>query len=511
MTPTHTTKPSTAQSYPRDAAAMARTNPLIIQGGMGVAMSSWRLARTVASLGHLGVVSSVGIGSVLARRLWSGDEDSRRVLRTFPVASTAREIEERYWLPAGKNVGTRPPTSEMWSLEPTPRQERLTVAGAFVEVSLAREGHNNPVGINLLEKIALPNLSALYGAILAGVDTVIMGAGIPLRIPGALDALARHALATYPIFVDGASKDDDYRIRFDPSVTFPDWQDRPALVRPRFLPIVSSNVLAQALLKRADGRIDGFVIEAPTAGGHNAPPRGAGELNDKGEPIYGPRDVVDLEKMKDLGLPFWLAGSRGRPHGLREALSLGAVGIQVGTAFACSRESGMDPALRRRILAKARAGELTVKTDPRASPTGFPFKVVQMDGTISDPTVRDARERVCNIGVLREGFKREDGTIGYRCASEPVEDFLKKGGKLEETVGRACLCNGLISTVGMPMPMRNGLPEPPIVTSGDDLVDVAQFLPPGQDEYGAADVISYLLKEYGAEAHRPAISKDAAE
>lgn len=493
---------------PPTSPASTRPLPVLIQGGMGVAVSSWRLARTVASLGHLGVVSGVGIGNVLATRLSVGDEDALRALRTFPEPSTAREIEERFWVPAGQRSGRAAPLTEMWSLTPAARQERLTVAGAYVEVWLSRQGHHNPVGLNHLEKIALPTLATLYGAMLGGVDTVIMGAGIPLRIPGALDALARHEPATYPIYVDGAGKGDDYRMRFDPALTFPDWKDRPTLVRPRFLPIVSSNVLAQALLKRADGRIDGFIIEAPTAGGHNAPPRGAVELNDKGEPIYGPKDVVDLDKMKDLGLPFWLAGSRGRPGALREAQALGAVGIQVGTAFAFCRESGMDPALRRRVVAEARAGRVSVRTDPRASPTGFPFKVVQMGGTISDAAVREARERVCNIGVLREAYKREDGSVGYRCASEPVEAFVKKGGKEEDTVGRACLCNGLTATVGLALPTKSGSLEPPVVTSGDDLVEIGIFLKEGQDEYSAAEVIALLV---GDDAATQPPARDAAE
>ncbi|MBI1948212.1 MAG: nitronate monooxygenase [Deltaproteobacteria bacterium] len=465
---------------------------------MGVAVSSWRLARAVASLGHLGVVSGVGIGNVLSIRLWHGEQNVLRVLRTFPDRTAAREIEERYYRAPGGNEGKRPPLPEMWSLDPTPKNQRLTVVGAFVEVTLAREGHGNAVGINLLEKIALPSLATLYGAMLAGVDTVIMGAGIPLRIPGALDLLARHQRATYPIYVDGADKNDDYKIAFDPAAVFPEWQHRPALVRPRFFPIVSSNALALAMVKRADGSIEGFVVEAPTAGGHNAPPRGNVELNADGEPIYGPRDEVDLDKLKALGLPFWLAGKRGTPEGLRQAQALGAAGIQVGTAFAFCRESGIDPDLRRRIVADARAGHLRVRTDARASPTGFPFKVVQVAGTISDGAVRDARERVCNIGVLREAYKRPDGTVGYRCASEPVDQFVAKGGKLEDTVGRACLCNGLTATVGLALPTRSGALEPPIVTAGDDLVEVARYLGPGQDDYGAADVVAYLL---GQEAH----------
>ena len=62
----------------------------------------------------------------------------------------------------------------------------------FVEVFLAREGHKNPVGINFLEKVQMPHLASIYGAMLAGVGYVLMGAGIPLHIPGVLDAFAAH-------------------------------------------------------------------------------------------------------------------------------------------------------------------------------------------------------------------------------------------------------------------------------------------------------------------------------
>ena len=66
--------------------------------------------------------------------------------------------------------------------------------------------------------------------------------------------------------------------------------DLPPLARPKFLAIIASNTLAATMLKKANGRVDGFVIEGPTAGGHNAPPRGKLQLSEAGEPIYGERD-----------------------------------------------------------------------------------------------------------------------------------------------------------------------------------------------------------------------------
>ena len=231
----------------------------------------------------------------------------------------------------------------------------LCIVANFVEVFLAREGHDNPVGINYLEKIQIPHLPSLYGAMLAGVGYVLMGAGIPLKIPGVLDRLANHEPASYELQVTGAQDGDDTTITFVPR----DFTERelPPLLRPKFLAIVASNTLAVTLLKKANGRVDGFVVEGPTAGGHNAPPRGKLQLNEAGEPIYGERDKVDLEKMRELGLPFWLAGGYGTAEKLREALAAGATGVQVGTAFAFCAESGLRDDYKQALLKKAISGE----------------------------------------------------------------------------------------------------------------------------------------------------------
>ena len=74
--------------------------------------------------------------------------------------------------------------------------------------------------------------------------------------------------------------------------------------------------------------MDGFVVEGETQRAvTNAPPRGAMQLSAAGELIYGPRDLPDLEKIRELGLPFWLAGSYGDPDKLAEARWLGAAGL----------------------------------------------------------------------------------------------------------------------------------------------------------------------------------------
>ncbi len=466
-------------------------HPVIIQGGMGVAVSNWRLARAVSRLGELGVVSGTALGMVLARRLQLGDPDgdSRRALSHFPIPGVAERVLAEHFIPGGKAPDAPFKLHAMSSLQPGPGATELTIAANFVEVFLAKEGHAGRVGINLLEKIQLPTLPSLFGAMLAGVDYVLMGAGIPRNVPGALDRLAAGQSAELKIDVVGALPGEEWFSRIDPAAFCGGLVT--ALRRPFFLAIVASATLAITLAKKSNGRVDGFVVEGEVAGGHNAPPRGVMQLSPAGEPVYGPRDVPELQKIRELGLPFWLAGSYARPEKFAEALSLGAAGIQVGTAFAFCEESGIDPAIKRAVLEESRAGTARVFTDPIASPTGFPFKMVELPGTMSDPKVYAARKRICDMGYLRETYRKADGTPGYRCAGEPVDDYVRKGGNLADTVGRKCLCNGLAATVGFGQ-MRHGVAEPPMITAGNEVVHLARLVRPGETSYRAEDVVNYL-------------------
>jgi nitronate monooxygenase len=486
-------------------------HPTLIQGGMGAAVSDWRLANAVSRTGQLGVVSSTALDTILARRLQDGDPGGhmRRGLAKFPYPEIAQRILEKHYIPGGKSAATPYRLVPMPSRSGPRETVELIVAGNFVEVMLAREGHSNPVGINCMEKLQLPLLPSLFGAMLGGVSYVLMGAGIPLKVPGALDALAAGQVATYPLSVTGAEPDDDCLMRFDPREYF--GEPLPALERPFFLAIISSNTLATTMARRANGKVDGFVIEGPTAGGHNAPPRGKMVLSERGEAVYGDRDRVDLEKILEIGLPFWLAGSYGTPEKLVEAIELGAIGVQVGTAFAFCEESGMRPDYKQALIAKVRRGEATVFTDPVSSPTGFPFKAAQLEGTSSEPEVYQARKRICDVGVLRESYRTPEGKIAQRCSSEPEDVYVAKGGVFEDTVGRKCLCNCLLADIGMQQIKKDGTEEPGLVTTGDDLACVLQFLDEGHDHYHADAVVKKLLSKLPAteatsEPEHPAIS-----
>ncbi|MFI5063507.1 MAG: nitronate monooxygenase [Streptosporangiales bacterium] len=347
--------------------------PVIIQGGMGVGVSGWRLASAVAQAGQLGVVSGVALDAVLARRLQLGDPGGhlRRALSHFPEPGTAARILQRYYVPGGISPGTPFRPVPRLGLRPSHWRDELTAAGNFVTVWLARQGHHGLVGVNYLEKVQLATPAAVYGAMLAGVDYVLMGAGIPSEIPALLDTLAAGSTAELPVTVAGAAAGERYAVTLDP-VALAD----PAgpVRRPQFLAIVSSAVLALYLNRSPVTRPDGFVLETPAAGGHSAPPRGRMQLSATGEPVYGPRDRIDVAKVAGTGLPFWLAGGYATPQALAAARAAGAVGIQAGTAFALCRESGLDPELRRQLLGRAADGSLAVRNDPRASPTRVPVQ-----------------------------------------------------------------------------------------------------------------------------------------
>ena len=476
---------TTDSSFP--CAVDATSLPPIIQGGMGVGVSGWRLARVVSQQGQLGVVSGTALDLLLTRQLQLGDLGGhlRRALKAFPYPEIAARILERYFIPGGKAAEAPFKNQPVISHEPSRSTRELGIVSSFVAVHLAKEGHTGWVGLNLLEKIQTPTLMALYGAMLAGVNVVLMGAGIPRQIPKILDDMA--AGNPSAMRLDVTDTKDPVYIHLDPKEFGP----LPALTRPFFLAIVSSTVLAENLRRKASGKVDGFIVEGATAGGHNAPPRGPMQLTPEGEPIYGERDRIDPAKFADIGLPFWLAGGYGRFGKLREAQAFGAKGVQVGTAFAFCEESGFEPALKAKILAAVKRGDLKIHTDALASPTGFPFKVAQVPGSVSDSHVYHDRKRVCDLGVLRETYQKPDGSIGFRCAAEPEDIYVAKGGDPAQTVDRKCLCNSLCASAGVAQ-IRNGYEEPPIITIGDDLEAVRELLAE-RDSYTAADVIAHLL------------------
>lgn len=188
--------------------------------------------------------------------------------------------------------------------------------------------------------------------------------------------------------------------------------------------------------------------------------------------------------------PFWVAGSYGTRA---EARAAGAAGVQVGTAFALAEDSGLTTQRRGDLRARATTGTLAVRTDPVASPTGFPFKVAQLPGTLADAEVYGARRGLCDLSHLRTPYQTESGGVGYRCPGEPVHMYARRGRRGGH--GRPLL--------PVPRPHRRRragsdparrVDEPALVTLGSDLDGVRELAARHPDGWTGLDVVAWLTR-----------------
>lgn len=183
-------------------------NIKLIQGGMGVYVSNWRLAKAVAMEKPgitAGTVSGTGLDWVYVRLLQLGDPGGhvRRAFKAFDdkfLTGIGKKILGRYFIDGGKAPASHfknPPQQLVRALdgsdviplssrpeEPVPLvldkdNIELLIATGFAEVWLAKEGHRGNIFINFLKKVELPLVYTMYGAMLADVDGVIIGAGNP--------------------------------------------------------------------------------------------------------------------------------------------------------------------------------------------------------------------------------------------------------------------------------------------------------------------------------------------
>jgi hypothetical protein len=85
--------------------------------------------------------------------------------------------------------------------------------------------------------------------------------------------------------------------------------------------------------------------------------------------------------------------------------------------------------------------------------------------------------------------------VGYRCPAEPVHVYLRKGGAIEDTVGRVCLCNALTANVELGQTRPDGYSEEALLTLGAD-VDGARVLADAHPTgWSALDALRWLLPE----------------
>lgn len=477
-------------------------HPKIAQGGMGIGASTWLLARLVSLLGQLGIVSGAAYQVVFARLLQLGDEGGhfRRALKAFPNQAMARRVKKQYYVRGGISPTAKFKKVRPFTFNPPRDLIELTIVANFCQVWLAGEGHNGKIGVNFLEKLQMPHLYAIYGMLLAakllaGDVYLIIGAGIPIQVSDVLDKLIKHEPATYDIYVIGTDKSKKYQMYFNPRAFM--HKVLPELKRPFFFPIISLYSIAEMMTKSGKHKVDGWVYEDETAAGHNMNPRGKKKLNRLnrfGEPIWGKKDRMNFAKLKKCGLPFYIAGSQASPEMLDRALKMGAIGIQVGSIFALCNPSGFMRDLKEQLRRDAYNGDLVVLSSAVFSSTGFSFKIACKRGTLSDPHILAQRQRVCDVGALRVPYLKPDGSIGYRCSAEPVASYCRKGGKIEDTICKGCLCNCLPATIGIGQRLKKGGIELPVVTLGKDLSFIHHLMSHPNDNYDVKDVLRYLLR-----------------
>jgi NAD(P)H-dependent flavin oxidoreductase YrpB (nitropropane dioxygenase family) len=364
---------------------------------------------------------------------------------------------------------------------------KLLAVASFVEVWLAKEGHNGLIGMNILEKIQLAIPAQLYGAMLADVDYILIGAGIPAQVPHLLNEISQGNKVAMK--VDVADTKDKHYLHFDPRTL---GLDNFPIKRPLFLAIVTSHALVAYLNKDEETKPDGYVIEYHVAGGHNAPPRAKNHVNDEGEAVYNELDIPNLEKIHASGSPFWLAGGYATPEKVKEAISYGAQGVQVGSLFALANESGFTNENRSSILVSLADPTMRVMTDASASPTGFPFKVIQNNQTLSNDNLYKERTRICDLGYLRTMFQREKGGIGYRCPAEPLDNYEFKNGEVDQAQGSKCLCNALMADIGLGQVRPDGRTEISLLTFGSDLDGPRALRALHPDGWNAIQALNFL-------------------
>ncbi len=258
----------------------------VIQAGMGVRVGIGRLAGTVINEGGMGVIASVGLGDV------------RRSLGANYKDESSSQLRE--------------------------------------EIRTARKitGGRGPLGVNVM--VALTNYENLVRtAVDEGVEFVISGAGLPLRLPAYVD-------------------------------------EKTAII-----PVISSKRALELVMKTWKKRYnrvpDAIIIEGPLCGGH---------MGFSEEQLKNPEtcaiDILYNEikaYLAGLGLsdiPLIAAEGVVDKEDIERYLNMGFQGVQIGTRFICIEESGMDPVGKQVYVNAGEEDVVLIK-----SPVGLPVRVLK--------------------------------------------------------------------------------------------------------------------------------------
>jgi len=336
----------------------------IVQGGMGVGVSLYPLACAVAVAGGLGLLSSACLDRIVGER----------VGRPVDTAEAVRS-----------------------------------------EVASAKAG-GGYAGINIMVALQRDYEAAVRGAIEAGADAIVSGAGLPLTLP-AIKPPGDTAL----------------------------------------IPVVSSARALELICRRWERhryRPDAVVLEGPLAGGH---------LGFRADQVGLAESALErlLPPVKEVAqahgdFPVIVAGGIYTHADIRRFLALGADGVQMGTRFLATEESSASAAYKRAVV-RARPTDILVANDP-GSPCGLPFRVLRESPMYQSSLVRGRLPR-CDKGYVLG--KDAQGRFAVCAAKEDNEHSF-------------CICNGLCSAAGC-----DAGTEEPLYTAGTTASRVDRILTVG--------------------------------
>ncbi|MCL4490628.1 MAG: nitronate monooxygenase [Nitrospirae bacterium] len=334
----------------------------IIQGGMGVGVSLSPLASAVAREGGLGIVSSACLDRLVSKR-------------------------------TGKKFNTYEAAYEEVS--------RAKAAGGFA-------------GINIMAALVRDYEDSVKGALDAGADAIISGAGLPLTLP-----------AIQP-----------------PKDT-------------ALIPIVSSARALDIICKKwgkIGYRPDAVVLEGPLAGGH---------LGFKMDQIDVESNRLEnlLPPVKDMAVkygdfPVIVAGGIYTHGDIVRFMEMGADGVQMGTRFLATEESSASEDYKNAVVG-AKDEDILVAHDP-GSPCGLPFRVIKQSPMFVSALKR-LRPPKCDKGYVL--LKDKEGKFSVCPAKASNEHHF-------------CICNGLLSSAGY-----NPDKEEPLYTVGTNASRIDRIVP----------------------------------
>ncbi|MCB1126669.1 MAG: hypothetical protein KDM81_09255, partial [Verrucomicrobiae bacterium] len=422
--------------------------PRIIQGDLDAMVATWPLAKAVATTGQLGVVSGTLLPVITARRLQMGDPGGhlRRAFDQFPAADVARRVWEDFFVPGGKATETPFAATLQPSFDQNPALTELAVVAGFAEVFLAREGHSGPVAIHFSEQARLPLLPTLHGALLAGVDSVIV-AGEDAAVASGVVRLCEGEEAGVRMRLAGSTAESGPECCFNPQVIGGGTPTE--LPRPRVLLIGDSAERLATQVHAAQGPVEGVILRL--------------------ENTTGLPSESELGRLRDLVLPFWLAGLPATASSLDAVLTAGGTGLVVSTPFHYCAESELAGDWKAEVFARSRQKPARLAVEFVSAPAGHQVPIARVEGSAVDEAEFARRERFCDVGFLRQLYQREDGSVGYRCPGETVTCHHAKGGDPAAASAQRCLCNGMLAALGLGQVRPGYGVERPLLPAGEDL------------------------------------------